>query len=192
MGMVMDLEPAQEKIVGAYVRIAKDVPADQITVTRLCSEAGISRSTFYVQFDGLESVSSVIEYGTLRDIRRIFRDCEYISLTKAARTGKPIPMLVHEFEYIDKHRDIFGWLLSPNGSEPFKRGHFKLFSDAMDRVTEGTLEEDERSLLVTLCYGAFERLVLEWLSGGYEASPEAMAGIATRTFIALVNEFKTV
>ena len=185
----MDLPPVQERIVDAYVRLAQSTSSQAITVTRLCAEAGVSRSTFYVQFEGLESVPSLIVYGTLQDIRRTFRNCEFIDLARAMRTNRPIPMLQQEFEYISKERERFAWLIGTNGPEEFHKSHFKLFRDALTGAVEGMLPADDLELVITLSYGAFERLTREWLASGCANSPEHEAWVATRTLKALVSEF---
>ena len=185
----MELSPLQEKIIEAFVKITKDKPADEVTVTRICSEAGISRTTFYTQFENLDALVELIQYGTIHDLRQILRDVEYVDLAMVKKSGEPIPMLTRAYKYMKDHWDTLQWLDGPNGSGWFEISYREQTRDFFARITKGRFEEPTASAVQSLCYGLTERLTLDWIAGDFEATADEMGAYSTRAIFAVFDEF---
>jgi AcrR family transcriptional regulator len=60
------------KIQDAFFILAKEIPTDQITINRLMTEAGLSRSTFYAYYENLPELIIDLENQIVTPITEIF------------------------------------------------------------------------------------------------------------------------
>lgn len=60
------------KIQDAFFALAKEMPAEQITINRLMTEAGVSRSTFYAYYENLQDLIVDLENQIVNPIIEIF------------------------------------------------------------------------------------------------------------------------
>lgn len=186
----VELSPVQKRIVEAFAGIARRTPRQQITVKGVCREAGISRTTFYAQFSGLDALVELIEYGTMQDMRQIFRDFEYIDLDRVRKSGKPIPMHSRVYEYMEQNWDTFLWLFGEYGDEGFRVAWREQNREFFGRIAEGQLDDESSIIFQSLCNGMVERLTLDWFDGIFEASADRMANLATNAVLAIFDELK--
>ena len=91
---------SKECIVSAILQLIKDKPLSSISVSELCSKAGVSRMTFYRNYDSIEDIF-------VKQLNEIFE--EYKSDDIAQNTEgfySDEAHLIHYFNYIYTHRDF--------------------------------------------------------------------------------------
>ena len=59
---------ADEAILGAFFKLAKEKKPDRITVSDITKTAGIARSTFYNHYQDIPSLISAVEDKTIHDV----------------------------------------------------------------------------------------------------------------------------
>lgn len=96
---------SKECIVSAILQLTKDKPLSSISISELCNKAGVSRMTFYRNYDSIEDIF-------VKQLNEIFE--EYKSDDIAQNTEglySDETHLIHYFNYIYTHRDFLNGLV---------------------------------------------------------------------------------
>ena len=96
---------SKECIVSAIIQLIKDKPLSSISVSELCNKAGVSRMTFYRNYDSIEDIF-------VKHLNEIFE--EYKSddvMQNMDGFYFDEAHLLHYFDYIYKHRDFLNGLV---------------------------------------------------------------------------------
>lgn len=177
------LDPRQhrskESMYKAYLNLLADNETI-ISVQQLCTEAGITRPTFYKQYSDLEAL-------------RLDVHNDLLSKLKVALTiNNPIPMAVYEasndlpenmlllFKHIYQHRYAYEILLVSQPDALFINGVKNIirqfiiegihYSKAQERLVAV-----DRDFLISYITGAYTETILWWIKNDYTMSPENAA-----------------
>lgn len=153
----------------ALVRILVDTPVSDITIQRLCDEANINRSTFYLHFHDLGELIKFIE----SDIK------ENISFHLATKDGLETK-LVSLMEYIKERSLFFRVFLDPKN-----HGEIKLFLDdhVLEAIeTEFDLGEDPitRKYLRVFIISGLCFMTFEWILANCDLTPNNLTELMMR------------
>ena len=108
-------ENTRMAIQDAYLRLYRQYGAEQVSVTRLCREAHVSRTTFYAYYDSADAVLREIEDRLITDLFTINEDFKNTDFS-GYRRGQSFPYFDETLSYIQTHLPCFQALL--NRSEP--------------------------------------------------------------------------
>ncbi len=149
----------------ALVRLLRDRPMDSVSVTMICREADVNRSTFYRNYD---SPAELLDDICARVSENIYR---------AAASAPPgrvrlRRMIANVFAYLERERETVLVLMNGNSGV-----------DMLDMFTKITLEflpPDKRDgigvyVVRFVCAGTLETIG-EWLRDPERGSPEDVAG----------------
>jgi len=96
---------AKECIVSAMLQLIKEKPLSSINISELCKRAGVSRMTFYRNYDSKEDIFT-------KHLGEIFEDYKTDDETlKTDGMYYDEPHLNHYFDYLYKHRDFLDGLI---------------------------------------------------------------------------------
>ena len=163
----------------AFCKLLQENELKKITVSRICSNAGVSRATFYTYFDNTEALLQEIEERTLADISQIYENWSYFSI-KSLGEVKIAPVNMEISRYCHKHREVFRALFGPYGDEAFIcRYENYVYQDYLKHIrAEANLRVPE--LLASACAGAMIGLCRVWFSDNTNlATVEEMALLRT-------------
>lgn len=150
----------------AMIKCLKSVSLDKITVSQICKEAKINRSTFYAHFTDPISLYKQIE----EDLTSfVLRDVD--SLNKKRTTYEE---LIHSaVNYYGKHSDYIMVLLNTN-SESFKN----VCMEYVDRTRVINIEDEnlKRYYEDFFVSGLFS-VVKRWIENGKKESPDEISNL---------------
>lgn len=163
---------ARTDMVNALLRLLEQKAFSEISISELCHEAGLSRMTFYRNYESTENILS----SHLEDILS-----EYEIEAKASKhagTYYDCENLCHCFSFFSEHRQFLDGL--------FKCGMGHMFLDALKKYIMNTWNNDPYNLILIYTLQAFAgslyNLYIYWSEHNYQESPEHLAFILNKIF----------
>lgn len=155
----------RECLTEALFSLMKEYDFEQITVTRLCEKAGVSRNTFYKTFGSVRDVfrGSVMRFN--RDI--IFR-----------RLGNPFGKTCQKqwyedyFNIIAQYADMLRVVMNSDVA--------LYYMQQVNALMVSPKQDAETRYARYMWSGAIQNITMEWLSSGMLQSPEQMAEICVK------------
>ena len=158
-----------------YLLEKKDI--EYITVSEICTKAGVNRSTFYLHY---ESINDLVEE-TLEYMNKKFNACfseneeEFINKIKILSLEElnfvNEKYLTPYLNFIKENKKIFkASFNSPNGMRVIKKYNFLnkcVFNPILERFD---ISENERKYLITFYINGIMAIVKEWINNGCEDS----------------------
>ena len=157
----------KQAVVEAFMRLLSKKSLDAISISELAKEAGISRMTFYRNYQVKEDVFLDHFKSVLEDYKRD-NDEHYGEGEFNDRKN-----IVHCFEYFAKHKQFLEAVL--------KSGYYYTFLAIVDNyVIETWLKSGdgiEKEYRLHAFAGELFNVYICWVSHGYKESPEEIADI---------------
>ncbi len=113
----MDKIDTREKIRAALIECLQEKNLSQIQVKELVEHSGVSRSSFYRNYDTIYDVSNEIEQDFLSTIREINKDCIQADLTDYETAD---PYILATLRFIKRNADTLLALTGPFGDPGFR------------------------------------------------------------------------
>ena len=149
-----------ECLTEALISLMKEYDFGDISVTRLCKKAGVSRNTFYKTFGSIGAVFRHIVLHINREV--IFR-----------RLGNPFgrssskDWYLRYFEIIMQYADLFRAIIRSEVAVDYMR--------QVNAMLVSPHLPDSVRFARYMWSGAIQNITMEWLSSGMAQSPEQMA-----------------
>ena len=148
----------------AFIELLEEKEFREITVSNICKQTGLNRSTFYANFEDLYALAEHIRHQLEGEFAALF---DPLPALTHSETGAALRMFTHIYE-----------------NQPAYRTYFKLgFADRNNILQYDTqrAEQDFHSehidYHITFFRAGFNALVQRWLSGGCTETPEEMTDI---------------
>lgn len=159
---------SQHRMESAFIQLLQDRDLRQISVTDICREAGVNRTTFYANYDDIYALSAAVQHRLEEEVMELYAE------EREQRRGD------HNFLKLFYHiRD----------NQLFYSTYFKLSADSGLRVIGYDMQEalayyDQRHIEYHIEFfgNGLNAVIKRWLSGGCRESPEEMYDI-------IVNEY---
>lgn len=156
---------SQELICRAVCALMCELPFDEITVTRICQEAGVGRKTFYRNFERKEDVVELM-IDTLRE--EYERELMEVPIEEAVRC---------HFGFLSRRIEFMS-LLNGAGLIPMLTERFSMIQPkVMPRWSEDERENAYRTAVVVAGTDAVVRL---WAERGFRESVEELTALYSR------------
>lgn len=163
---------AKECIVTALMQLLEEKPFSSITISELTERAGVSRMTYYRNYQVKEDIFEIY----LEDVLvRYKEDVENLML-KGNYYDRD--NMIHYFSYLQKHQKFLECLMK-NGF-----GHLILMTISKYVMATWYQEEDdmERYYILQAFAGTLFMLYLSWSENGMKETPEKMAEILQKIY----------
>ena len=149
-----------EHITDALLKLLKDVPFSEITVSEICSHARVGRASFYRNFESKEDVLKK----WLDKVTDDFVSDSAISFEKDSSKEYYSKLFTHMMQY----REICLIL--------YKAGLVQLLKDEFDRRFLLSYQDTYGEFKSCFLSGGIFNIVLSWLLKGCPETPEEIAG----------------
>ena len=150
-----------EHITDALLKLLKDKPIGDISISELCGLAGTGRASFYRNFESKEDI-------LLRYIHKIFR--EWTDETDKKENRPLNELLGLLFAHFEKHKDFYSLLNERNLIYLLKDVIIGLYGPKPEHCKE---EAYARAYFAYALYGWIE----VWFQRGMQESAEEIAGM---------------
>jgi len=159
---------SRDSIVGAYAKLISAMPDEKITVSAICSTAGVGRQTFYRHFNSKKSVF------TDRMYEGYVLFCE--QLRKLPRKSLTLDLiLVRAFEFWREHHVVLNTLARSKDLNPLLMENF---SQIWRKIAEEFLPVSRSNQYdIEFEIAGIAGVFLHWLKRDMRESPEEIAGI---------------
>ena len=160
----------------ALLHLLQAKSLDKISVSELCRQAGINRSTFYRHYTLPCDVLADIERGIVENLKDSFSRPN--SAAELARCLKDI------CAYLYEHADLIRVLIRCNTDAGFAEVMHELYEKIPDLhhtfANLHTLDDESLKLSATYLGGGGYLLLRQWLIEDIQKSPDEIAAILTR------------
>lgn len=160
----------------AMLELMNTMPLKKITVCRICSRAGVNRSTFYAHYSDIYHMIDQMENNLRRELMN-----EY-----------PVPGMVRPFSvesflpflrFIREHKDFYKIALGTRREFPIEQGFEPLWKQVIRPMFEkaGIHSESEMMFYFVGFQASFTMILKRWVDQGCEEREERMAQILHST-----------
>ena len=168
----------------ALLSLLERKPFEYITVSEVCKQAGVNRSTFYLHYENtrdlleettthmLEQFVSYFPQDT-RDIAHRFRDCDLQELNFISEA------YLHPYlSYMKENRRVFAAVLSQTAAFDTNSIFQRLFDHILDPILDRFhYPENDRRYTILFYLNGLTAIIAEWLKDGCAKSPEELSAI---------------
>ena len=158
----------------SLINLLKQRPISKITVTELCKNADINRTTFYSHFTDTYDLLRQIEDETLAWVEETIN-----KLVHETDKNEAIRILEGVFKYFDDNGKHFQVLMSEQGDINFQKQLLTLIYKQCGIITSKkvNLDEDKKELYFIFVVNGSVGLIQHWLKDGFKKPPKEMAEV---------------
>ncbi len=161
-----------KRLQGGLVALLAEKALEEITVRELCQRAGVSRSTFYLRYDGVRDLLEELEGEVDREFTAALEEIHF-----TGEMGSFDAYYTALFEVFRRHAEACVMLLGEHGDKEFvekllRRGREKCVREWLELYPKTGRERAER------CYGFISAgcvgVLGHWFKGGCRESAEEL------------------
>ncbi len=159
----------------SFLELLLEKPAGQITVTEICHNADVNRTTFYMHYEDV--------YDLERKIEDEFYDTLVASIEQYFHGGAEYASMIPVYETIAKNERLCLALFGRNGDDAFlnrcceiQKDQMVLFLKRMYPTKSKQTLESMRCYIMNGCMG----VIKNWIYGGMKGDPVQLAQLADR------------
>lgn len=178
----------------ALISLLKKKPFEYITVSEICKEAGVNRSTFYLHY---ETIGDLIDETTrylLDGFLSYFSDnAQSISIDLKNCELKDLVFICDKYlipylTYIKDNKEVFKTALSHNKVLGFDGVYKKLFENVFSPIlSRFNYPQSDRQYVMMYYLNGVNAIVTEWLKNGCDKSTDEISQIITTCIFGLDN-----
>lgn len=182
----MTLNSVEQKIISAFLELYAQKDLSKIKVKEICECAQVSRVTFYTYFEDLDKLLSYIEYQTLEDVTKIFKEWEYLDITMFK--DRTIPMFVSVYDYVLKHKDVYKATFGKYGRYSFILKYNAQVKESIYRMLKkrkvGVCDID---FVAVACQGGIIQTSINWIENDFNYSVDEIAYLCSKCIFAMID-----
>ncbi|MGN1160015.1 MAG: TetR/AcrR family transcriptional regulator [Lachnospiraceae bacterium] len=155
----------------SLLRLMSKKNIQNITVSELCEDAGINRSTFYNHYGCPTDVLTEIENGVVADLEQI---CAKDNSEQNWSLSKRTETLC---DYLSEHRDLFKLLFRNNNADSefaLLLFHASVVRSTYEQVFSDIKDSDSKELMITFLTSGAYYMVRQWLLEDIPKTPKEM------------------
>ena len=168
----------------ALISLLKKKPFDYITVSEICQEAGVNRSTFYLHYETIGDLLAETTRYLLDDFLAYFStDTKAIALNLMACELSDLIFICDKYlspylSYVKDHKEIFGTALLYNQTLGFDDAYQRMFDNIFNPILERFHYPSSNRQYVMMYYlNGINAIILEWLRNGCDKSIQEISEI---------------
>ena len=168
----------------ALISLLNKKPFDYITVSEICEEAGVNRSTFYLHYETIGDLLAETTRYLLDDFLAYFStDTKAIALNLMDCELSDLIFICDKYlspylSYVKDHKEIFGTALLYNQTLGFEDVYKRMFDNIFNPILERFQYTPSNRQYVMMYYlNGVNAIILEWLRNGCDKSIQEIAEI---------------
>jgi len=152
------------------IRLLKEKPLDRISITELCREAEINRTTFYRHYELPKDVLMEMQSDFFEDAVKHFQ--------KPMTTNN----IEQFFAYLYEHSELVKFFFQYNSDAVWANLFTRIYSNFPDKMPKAfrNIDENSAKLLSTYLAGGTFFLVRQWIIEDIPIPPKDVAAIALK------------
>ena len=161
----------------ALISLLKKKAFDYITVSEICKEAGVNRSTFYLHYETIGDLLAETTRYLLDDFLAYFsKDTKAIALNLMDCELSDLIFICDKYlspylSYVKDHKEIFATALLHNQILGFDDAYQRMFDNIFNPILERFHYTPSHRQYVMMYYlNGINAIILEWLRNGCDKS----------------------
>lgn len=170
-----------------FARLYQKKKWEDITVSEICEQAHVSRTTFYTYYSNIPNLLDEIESTILADIQDILNSWRYLDLSKWGNRT-PAPVFIDIYRYVFYHRDFFLAVFGDYADFRFIDQYYDVVRNYFLEIcrNSNTIRKNHE-LIAAMCSGAIFGLGRTWIRNGIDkVSIEELAFLNTRAIYGMI------
>ena len=165
----------QNALLDALSELIKTKKLSCISITELCSKAGINRNTFYYHYNNIYELLDENKQLMIAELNEV--------LTATKSNNKET--FINLCKCIKKHPKFLSILISPNCDLDYFNDIFTLASEKTSEIISNKKEikTQKDTLICYYCNAGCNAVITSWIKGGLQESTEEIADIITEASI---------
>lgn len=170
----------------ALISLLKKKTFEYITVSELCKEAGVNRSTFYLHYETIGDLLSETARYLLDDFMSYFSaDTKSISLNLENCELQRLVFICDEYltpylSYIKDNKEVFKTALMYNKTFGFDDVYKRMFESIFNPILQRfNYSKDSRQYIMLYYLNGINAIILEWLKNSCDKSIDEISEIIT-------------
>lgn len=179
----------------ALISLLKKKPFDYITVSEICEQAGVNRSTFYLHYENVCDLLDETAQYLLNDFLSYFStDTKSIALNlKNCELNELVfirdKYLTPYFTYIKNNKEVFGTALANNKTLGFEDVYKRMFDNIFNLILDRfNYPQSDRQYVMMYYLNGINAIVSEWLKNDCDKSIDELSKIVVTCVFGLKNE----
>ena len=172
------------KMKNAFMRLLSERSFDDISVTDICKEAGVSRNAFYSHYDDKNHILSDAIESIVCESIGLYRNADNIPKEPAQRINAIL-------SYIEKHKKAFAVLYADTSSgqirEELRRCYKEYLPPCLSEIFNGKWFTTQNVALA--CVSGLLEIIECWLRSDCAESVDSITGLIMRAHKCLYAEF---
>ena len=164
----------------ALISLLKKKPFEYITVSEICENAGVNRSTFYLHYETIIDLLDETTRYLLDDFRSYF-PTDIIDIVCCDRNELVFvcdKYLTPYLTYIKDHKEVFGTAITHSKTLKFEDVHKRLFDNIFNPILDRFHYPSNIRQYVMMYYlNGINAIVLEWWRNGCDKAITEIAEI---------------
>ena len=168
----------------ALVSLLKKKPFDYITVSEICEEAGVNRSTFYLHYETIGDLLQETTRYLLDDFLTYFSTgTKAIAFNLTDSELSDLIFICDKYlspylSYVKDHKEMFGAALRYNQTLGFEDVYKRMFDNIFNPILERFHYPSSNRQYVMMYYlNGINAIILEWLRNGCDKSVQEISEI---------------
>lgn len=159
------------RIIEELLSLLEEKKATSITVSDLCKECNINRSTFYAHFQDIPELLTTIDSKLRKELSASFLTDDYKMIYASG------DFLIPFLTFIKSHRTFYQACLATRTSFPIAQGYDSLMELVVRPLCKEAGITSERQIYYSLTYvqAGFTMVLKNWVDGGCKDSVEEIA-----------------
>lgn len=168
----------------AFLNLVERKDFDYITITEICREAGVNRSTFYLHYETVGDLLNECVENINQEFMLYFNETS----TYFRQNVKSMPLeqlffitpkyLIPYLTYISEHRTVFKVVLANPQTMQAENTYASLFGDILDQILERyEIPEKNRSYMLSFYIEGMMGIIKQWLLSDCKDSVDDVAQI---------------
>lgn len=159
----------------SLLKFLEKKPVTKITVTEICEDADVNRSTYYAHFTDPMNQLNTLKKEIYRDVEEFTKKLEVDKLPAGKRQLEVFSSLL---QYVEKKRRIFQILLTKSGDHNVQHDLLAyLGTVAFPKETDPNVTDLEKKYKLLYASNGCFGMLFQWLTDSEPVSPEQMAKI---------------
>ena len=177
----------EERIVHAFLKLYSKKEYSSITVKEICQKANVSRDTFYIYYEDINSMLEEIEDKILYDVSSITKSWQYIDIDKVDFL-EAIPIYVDIYRYVLDNRIFFKALFGPYGNNQFiMKYHDMVKVSHYNKIKTDLPHVKHPDMLASFMAGSIIYASHNFINTYEDVTPEDIALMATKCVKAILQ-----
>ncbi len=170
----------------ALISLLKKKPFEYITISEICSKAGVNRSTFYLHYENIGDLLDETTRYLLDDFLSYFTtDVKSVAFNLESCDTEELIFICDKYlgpylTYIKENKEVFSTVMQHNRTFKFDDVHKRMFENIYNPILNRfDYPAENRKYVIMYYLNGINAIILEWLKADCDRTIKEISEIIT-------------